>query len=89
MPKVAVERLAQVADAGTGTIYPLSLHWVGSNGEAGLVDEGEKVQVWEVVLMQLSEEKRRTLQEILIDDGLLVLASGRCDSRARFSPSPW
>ena len=82
MPKVAVERLAQVADAGTGTIYPLSLHWVGSNGEAGLVDEGEKVQVWEAALLELSEEKRRAPQEMLIDDGLLDLAGGRCDSRA-------
>ncbi len=63
-------------------IYSPMLPWVGSNGEAGLADEGKKVQVWEVVLLLLSEEKRRAPQEMLSDDGLLDLAGGRCDSRA-------
>lgn len=63
-------------------IYPFTLPWVGSNDEAGLVDEREKVQVWEAALLELSEEKRRTLQEVLIDGELFDLAVGRCDSRA-------
>ncbi|NOR82649.1 MAG: hypothetical protein GQ526_04065 [Ardenticatenales bacterium] len=53
-----------------------------SNGAAGPVNKGEKVQVWEAALLELSEEKRRAPQEMLIDDGLLDLAGGRCDSRA-------
>ena len=72
----------RIAGAGTGMIYPFTLPWVGSNDEAGLVDEREKVQVWEAALLELSEEKRRTLQEVLIDGGLFDLAVGRCDSRA-------
>ncbi len=63
-------------------IYSFRLPWVCSNGAAGPVDKGKKVQVWEAVLLELSEEKRRAPQEMLIDDGLLDLAGGRCDSRA-------
>ena len=48
-----------------------------SNGEACLVDTGEKVQVWEAVFLEMSEEKRRAPQEVLID-----LPGERCDSRA-------
>jgi hypothetical protein len=70
-------------------ICPFTLPWVGSNGEAGMVDEEEKVQVWEAALPELSEERRRTLQEVLTEGGLFDLAGGRCDSRACCSPSPW